>query len=163
MRGRSRTSSRAERRGSSSGRRALADPAFAGRARRRARRRTGSPSPSTSAMGEPSVMAGPRTRPGSTPSSAIGRLADAGVETFEVTAIDRDGLLEGPDLELYERLVALDRGAIIASGGITTVADCGGRDAAVAARSSVEPSTKARARRVGDADDRQSQTASAVE
>ena len=50
-------------------------------------------------------------------------LADVGVETFEVTAIDRDGLLEGPDLELYERLVALERGAIIASGGIASLDD----------------------------------------
>ncbi len=54
---------------------------------------------------------------------AIRRLADQGVQTFEVTAIDRDGLLGGPDLELYERLVALDRGTIIASGGITSVDD----------------------------------------
>ena len=53
----------------------------------------------------------------------IRTLADAGVETFEVTAIDRDGLLGGPDLGLYERLVHFHRGAIIASGGIVTVAD----------------------------------------
>ncbi len=53
----------------------------------------------------------------------IRRLADVGVETFEVTAIDRDGLLSGPDLDLYGRLVRLDRGAIIGSGGVTTVAD----------------------------------------
>ncbi len=43
--------------------------------------------------------------------------------TLEVTAIDRDGLLGGPDLALYERLIALDRGAIIASGGVATLAD----------------------------------------
>jgi phosphoribosylformimino-5-aminoimidazole carboxamide ribotide isomerase len=54
---------------------------------------------------------------------AIERLADVGVDTFEVTAIDRDGLLEGPDLELYERLVALGAGSIIASGGITSTGD----------------------------------------
>ncbi|MFL5675146.1 MAG: HisA/HisF-related TIM barrel protein [Chloroflexota bacterium] len=53
----------------------------------------------------------------------IRRLADAGVETFEVTAIDRDGLLSGPDLALYEGLVRLDRGSIIGSGGIASVAD----------------------------------------
>jgi len=53
----------------------------------------------------------------------IRRLTDAGVETFEVTAIDRDGLLSGPDLYLYERLVRLDRGAIIGSGGVATVED----------------------------------------
>lgn len=54
---------------------------------------------------------------------AIRRLADVGVVTFEVTAIERDGLLEGPNLELYERLVRLGRGAIIASGGIATLGD----------------------------------------
>jgi phosphoribosylformimino-5-aminoimidazole carboxamide ribotide isomerase len=53
----------------------------------------------------------------------IARLADVGVTTFEVTAIDRDGLLGGPDLGLYERLVALHRGQIIASGGIASVPD----------------------------------------
>jgi phosphoribosylformimino-5-aminoimidazole carboxamide ribotide isomerase len=55
--------------------------------------------------------------------TAMGRLANAGVTTFEVTAIERDGLLSGPNLELYDRLVQLDRGDIIASGGITTLAD----------------------------------------
>jgi len=54
---------------------------------------------------------------------AIERLAHVGVATFEVTAIDRDGLLEGPNLALYEGLVGLDRGSIIASGGITTMED----------------------------------------
>ena len=53
----------------------------------------------------------------------IRRLVDVGVETFEVTAIDRDGLLSGPDLDLYERLVDLCSGTIIASGGITTLDD----------------------------------------
>ncbi len=52
---------------------------------------------------------------------AIARLADAGVTTFEVTAIERDGLLSGPDVALYERMVTLDRGTIIASAGIATV------------------------------------------
>lgn len=53
----------------------------------------------------------------------ITRLADVGVATFEVTSIERDGLLGGPDLALYERLVALDAGSIIASGGIATLDD----------------------------------------
>lgn len=51
----------------------------------------------------------------------IADLADAGVTTFEVTAIGRDGLLEGPDLALYADMVALAPGAIIASGGIATI------------------------------------------
>jgi phosphoribosylformimino-5-aminoimidazole carboxamide ribotide isomerase len=56
--------------------------------------------------------------PGIDPVGAIRRLADAGVETFEVTAIDRDGLLAGPDFDLYQRLIGLGRGSMIASGGI---------------------------------------------
>jgi len=56
---------------------------------------------------------------------ALVRLADVGVTIFEVTAIERDGLLEGPDVSLLRRLVgtAADRGRIIASGGIASVAD----------------------------------------
>ena len=54
---------------------------------------------------------------------AVAALADAGVTTFEVTAIERDGLLQGPALGLYDRLVQLDRGDIIASGGIATLDD----------------------------------------
>ena len=61
--------------------------------------------------------------PGIDAEDAITRLADAGVETFEVTAIERDGLLSGPHLGLYKRLVDLDRGAIIASGGIASLDD----------------------------------------
>lgn len=61
--------------------------------------------------------------PGIDAAEAIRRLADVGVDTFEVTAIERDGLLGGPNLALYERLLRLGRGAIIASGGITTLDD----------------------------------------
>jgi len=57
------------------------------------------------------------------PTSLIARLADVGVRTFEVTAIDRDGMLGGPDLALYKTLVDAGRGDIIASGGITTIDD----------------------------------------
>jgi phosphoribosylformimino-5-aminoimidazole carboxamide ribotide isomerase len=57
------------------------------------------------------------------PDELVARLADAGVTWFEVTAIDRDGLLGGPDLRLLEALVRLDRGRIVASGGIRDVAD----------------------------------------
>lgn len=57
---------------------------------------------------------------------AILTLAGVGIATFEVTAIDRDGLLGGPDLALYERLVGRlgglgqGHGSIIASAGIAT-------------------------------------------
>jgi phosphoribosylformimino-5-aminoimidazole carboxamide ribotide isomerase len=60
---------------------------------------------------------------GTPPDELIRRLADVGVEWFEVTAIDRDGLLGGPDLELLERIVRLDRGGVIASGGIRSLDD----------------------------------------
>lgn len=54
---------------------------------------------------------------------ALGRLVDVGMTTFEVTAIDRDGTLSGPDLELLGRLVDLRRGDVIASAGISTLDD----------------------------------------
>jgi phosphoribosylformimino-5-aminoimidazole carboxamide ribotide isomerase len=54
---------------------------------------------------------------------ALEALADVGVRTFEVTAIERDGMLAGPDLDLYRRLVALDRGRIVASAGVTSTND----------------------------------------
>lgn len=61
--------------------------------------------------------------PGVPVASALARLADEGVATFEVTSIARDGGLDGPDLELLRRLVRLDRGRIIASGGIRSISD----------------------------------------
>ncbi len=61
--------------------------------------------------------------PGVPVEAALGRLAREGVTLFEVTAIERDGGLGGPDLELLGRLVALEAGAIIASGGIRSVDD----------------------------------------
>jgi phosphoribosylformimino-5-aminoimidazole carboxamide ribotide isomerase len=54
---------------------------------------------------------------------AVTMLAAAGIETFEVTAIDRDGQLGGPDLDLLRSLVALGQGRIIASGGVSSVDD----------------------------------------
>jgi phosphoribosylformimino-5-aminoimidazole carboxamide ribotide isomerase len=65
-------------------------------------------------------------RPGATGTvvvEALRRLHDVGVETFEVTAIERDGRLEGPNLDLLERLVALRTGNVIASGGVRSIAD----------------------------------------
>jgi phosphoribosylformimino-5-aminoimidazole carboxamide ribotide isomerase len=53
----------------------------------------------------------------------LGELADRGAQTFIVTAIERDGLLTGPDRALLERLVGLKRGRIIASAGVASIAD----------------------------------------
>jgi len=103
---------------------ALADPAFASRL--------------VAAFGPERVVAALDVRdgmavghgwrsgaPGVPISDALGRLADGGVALFEVTAIDRDGTLDGPDLELLARLVALGRGSVIASAGISTTDDLG--------------------------------------
>jgi phosphoribosylformimino-5-aminoimidazole carboxamide ribotide isomerase len=54
---------------------------------------------------------------------ALERLSAAGIDTFEVTAIDRDGLMGGPDVPLLRSLVRLGRGWIIASGGISSLED----------------------------------------
>ena len=72
------------------------------------------------------VALGEGWRPGAAgipATDAIAMLADAGIDTFEVTAIERDGSLEGPDLDLLRTLVALDRGRIIASGGVASIDD----------------------------------------
>jgi phosphoribosylformimino-5-aminoimidazole carboxamide ribotide isomerase len=54
---------------------------------------------------------------------ALDDLADAGVTAFAVTAIARDGLLEGPDLGLLRAVIARGRGNVIASGGIGSIRD----------------------------------------
>jgi phosphoribosylformimino-5-aminoimidazole carboxamide ribotide isomerase len=64
--------------------------------------------------------------PGVPVDEAVGALADAGVTIFEVTAIDRDGTLGGPDVDLLARVVAIGRGAVIASAGIASPADVRG-------------------------------------
>ena len=61
--------------------------------------------------------------PGVPLSAALARLADAGTVTFVVTAIDRDGLLGGPDLELLEACVRSTDAQVIASGGIRSIDD----------------------------------------
>ncbi len=53
---------------------------------------------------------------------AVRRLVDAGIRLFEVTAIGRDGLLAGPDLELLASVAGMDV-EVIASGGIRSIAD----------------------------------------
>jgi phosphoribosylformimino-5-aminoimidazole carboxamide ribotide isomerase len=51
------------------------------------------------------------------------RVRDAGVSRVLATQVSRDGTLEGPDLELYERLVDALRAHVIASGGVRDVRD----------------------------------------
>lgn len=55
---------------------------------------------------------------------AIGRLGAAGVRWFEVTAIDRDGMMGGADVDQLATLIAAAPDAwIVASGGIGSRAD----------------------------------------
>jgi phosphoribosylformimino-5-aminoimidazole carboxamide ribotide isomerase len=61
--------------------------------------------------------------PGTPVDDAVARLGDAGVSTFVVTAIDRDGLLGGPDLALLDGAVRATTATVIASGGIASLED----------------------------------------
>jgi phosphoribosylformimino-5-aminoimidazole carboxamide ribotide isomerase len=54
---------------------------------------------------------------------ALEALADAGLERFAVTAINRDGLMAGPDLALLGIMIEAGRGSILASGGMASRAD----------------------------------------
>jgi phosphoribosylformimino-5-aminoimidazole carboxamide ribotide isomerase len=54
----------------------------------------------------------------------IASLIHEGVQNFLVTQIQRDGMLEGPDFAMYERLLALfPQIRIIASGGVSSIDD----------------------------------------
>jgi phosphoribosylformimino-5-aminoimidazole carboxamide ribotide isomerase len=53
---------------------------------------------------------------------AVVRLACCGVRVFETTAIERDGILAGPDLALLGSVIALGV-EVIASGGIRSIDD----------------------------------------
>jgi phosphoribosylformimino-5-aminoimidazole carboxamide ribonucleotide (ProFAR) isomerase len=61
--------------------------------------------------------------PGVAAEEVLVALASRGACTFIVTAIERDGRLTGPNLGLLERMVALDRGDIVASAGVSSLAD----------------------------------------
>jgi phosphoribosylformimino-5-aminoimidazole carboxamide ribotide isomerase len=55
--------------------------------------------------------------------AVIGRLQDRGVRQFAYTSVDRDGMLEGPDLDEVRRVSDVVRGRFLYSGGIGTLAD----------------------------------------
>jgi phosphoribosylformimino-5-aminoimidazole carboxamide ribotide isomerase len=61
--------------------------------------------------------------PGVPVDEALGLLADQGIRTFVVTALARDGMMSGPDVELLGRMVRLGRGEVIASAGISSLGD----------------------------------------
>jgi phosphoribosylformimino-5-aminoimidazole carboxamide ribotide isomerase len=57
------------------------------------------------------------------PEEAIGRMQRSGVSRFVYTNVDRDGTLEGPDLEEVGRISAAIRGRFLYSGGIGSIDD----------------------------------------
>ncbi|MDR1944104.1 MAG: 1-(5-phosphoribosyl)-5-[(5-phosphoribosylamino)methylideneamino] imidazole-4-carboxamide isomerase [Synergistaceae bacterium] len=71
------------------------------------------------------VISGWSERTDASPASCLKRLASVGFRRFLVTSAERDGMLAGPDMELYEALLSVaDEGVeLIAAGGITTVSD----------------------------------------
>lgn len=61
--------------------------------------------------------------PGMPLRQAMVSLVEAGIRWFEVTAIDRDGTLEGPDRALLAIVASDRRIRVIAAGGICSIAD----------------------------------------
>jgi phosphoribosylformimino-5-aminoimidazole carboxamide ribotide isomerase len=53
----------------------------------------------------------------------VAALDDAGAPRYLVTAIARDGTLDGPDLRLYKQVLSLTERPVIASGGVRTADD----------------------------------------
>lgn len=51
------------------------------------------------------------------------RLDEAGAARFLITAIGRDGTLEGPDVHLYERVLRMTDRPVLASGGVRSADD----------------------------------------
>ena len=57
------------------------------------------------------------------PDDVIDRMQRRGVRQFVYTNVDRDGMLEGPDLEEVKRIGAIIRGRFLYSGGIGSLED----------------------------------------
>jgi phosphoribosylformimino-5-aminoimidazole carboxamide ribotide isomerase len=55
--------------------------------------------------------------------SVIERLQHRGVRSFVYTNVDRDGMLQGPDLDEVRRIAEVVRGRFLYSGGISSVGD----------------------------------------
>lgn len=73
--------------------------------------------------GDRAAVAGWREDTGLSVGEAVARCADAGVQRLHCTAVDRDGTLGGPDLELLARVVELAQSPVLAAGGISSEAD----------------------------------------
>jgi phosphoribosylformimino-5-aminoimidazole carboxamide ribotide isomerase len=60
------------------------------------------------------------------PDEVIGRMQRAGATRFVYTNVDRDGMLEGPDLDEVRRISDTVRGRFLYSGGISSLEDLQG-------------------------------------
>ena len=69
------------------------------------------------------VMVKGWTEEGPELAEAMAALNDAGAPRYLVTAIARDGTLDGPDLRLYKQVLGLTDRPVIASGGVRTADD----------------------------------------
>jgi 1-(5-phosphoribosyl)-5-[(5-phosphoribosylamino)methylideneamino] imidazole-4-carboxamide isomerase/N-(5'phosphoribosyl)anthranilate isomerase len=63
------------------------------------------------------------TRDGGDLWQTLDRLDDAGCARYVVTDIRRDGAMGGPNVELYERICAATKAPVVASGGVSSLAD----------------------------------------
>jgi phosphoribosylformimino-5-aminoimidazole carboxamide ribotide isomerase len=61
-----------------------------------------------------------------TTEAVVGSLAERGASNLVFTNVDRDGMLEGPDLEEVRRVAQAVKGSLIYSGGIGQLADLEG-------------------------------------
>ena len=82
---------------------------------------TGSPSGSTYAGGRSPPAAGPARAATSTTCST--RLDAEGCARYVVTDVNKDGMLQGPNLDLLRDVCAATDRPVVASGGITELAD----------------------------------------
>lgn len=60
---------------------------------------------------------------GVTPAALAGAMAKLGVRTLVCTDVSRDGMLQGPNLDLLQEVVSAAEVSVIASGGIASVQD----------------------------------------
>lgn len=79
--------------------------------------------------------------------ATVSQLNDAGAPRYLVTAIARDGTLDGPDLSLYRQVLKLTDRPVIASGGVRNAEDVWalrelGCEAAVTGRALYEKTLK---------------------
>jgi phosphoribosylformimino-5-aminoimidazole carboxamide ribotide isomerase len=93
------------------------------------------------------VMTNGWTEEGPELEPTVAALDDAGAPRYIVTAIARDGTLEGPDLTLYRQVLKLTDRPVIASGGVRNADDVWalrdvGCEAAVAGKALYEKTLK---------------------